>query len=127
MSLFPRLVVEKTAEYRVAGGRVRLLPAEVALQDRSRRGRRAPPASAVKDLVENVLDAGASRIEVDIEDGGISLIRVRDDEHRMSPGDAERAIAEHATSKIQSADDLARVESLGFRGRTSTPSAPSPT
>jgi len=81
----------------------------------------------VKDLVENVLDAGASRIEVDIEDGGISLIRVRDDEHRMSPGDAERAIAEHATSKIQSADDLARVESLGFRGRPSTPSAPSPT
>ncbi len=74
------------------------------------------PASAVKELVENALDAGASRIEVDIEDGGISLIRVRDDGHGMADGDAERAVAEHATSKIRTADDLARVESLGFRG-----------
>ncbi len=74
------------------------------------------PASAVKELVENSLDAGASRVEVDIVDGGISAIRVRDDGHGMSPGDAGRAVAEHATSKIRTADDLARVESLGFRG-----------
>ena len=114
-SLFPRLVAEETAEYGVAGGRVRLLPPEVA--HRIAAGEVIErPASAVKELVENALDAGASRIEVDIEDGGISMIRVRDDGHGMTPGDAERAVAEHATSKIRTADDLARVESLGFRG-----------
>ena len=115
MTLFPRLVTEETAEYGVTGGRVRLLPAEVA--HRIAAGEVIErPASAVKELVENALDAGASRIEVDVEDGGISLIRVRDDGHGMLPDDAERAVAEHATSKIRTADDLARVESLGFRG-----------
>jgi len=53
---------------------------------------------------------------VDVEGGGISLIRVRDDGSGMSPEDAERAVARHATSKIQSADDLARVDTLGLRG-----------
>jgi DNA mismatch repair protein MutL len=90
---------------------VRLLPAEVA--HRIAAGEVIErPASAVKELVENSLDAGASRVEVDIEDGGISLIRVRDDGHGMAPGDDERA-----TSKIRTADDLARVESLGSRGK----------
>jgi DNA mismatch repair protein MutL len=74
------------------------------------------PASAVKELIENSLDAGASRIEVEIEDGGISLIRVSDDGSGMSPEDAGRAVTEHATSKIRTADDLASVASLGFRG-----------
>jgi DNA mismatch repair protein MutL len=70
----------------------------------------------VKELIENSLDAGASRVEVEIEGGGVNLIRVRDDGSGMSPEDAERATREHATSKIQTADDLDRVISLGFRG-----------
>ncbi|MDP9411457.1 MAG: DNA mismatch repair endonuclease MutL [Actinomycetota bacterium] len=116
MRLFPRLVAEGASEYgATAGGRVRVLPPEVA--HRIAAGEVIErPASAVKELVENALDAGASRVEVEIEDGGISLIRVSDDGSGMSPDDAERAVAEHATSKIRTADDLARVVSLGFRG-----------
>jgi DNA mismatch repair protein MutL len=112
MSLFPRLVAEEAAEY---GGKVRVLPPEVA--HRIAAGEVIErPASAVKELIENSLDAGASRVEVEIEDGGMALIRVRDDGSGMSPDDAERAVTEHATSKIRTADDLASVISLGFRG-----------
>lgn len=114
MKLFPRFVSETSAEYG-GGGFVRVLPAEVA--HRIAAGEVVErPASAVKELVENALDAGASRVEVDIEGGGVRLIRVSDDGSGMSEGDAERAIMRHATSKIQTADDLALVESLGFRG-----------
>ncbi len=74
------------------------------------------PAGAVKELVENALDAGARRIQIDIEEGGKKLIRVRDDGSGMSAGDAVLCLQRHATSKISGADDLWRVQTLGFRG-----------
>ncbi len=74
------------------------------------------PASVVKELVENAIDAGAGRISIAIEQGGKRLIRVEDDGEGMSPGDAELAIARHATSKIACAEDLAAILTHGFRG-----------
>ena len=74
------------------------------------------PASALRELVENALDAGATRIDVEIEEGGSRLIRVVDNGRGMSPGDAERSIQRHATSKILTREDLFRIASLGFRG-----------
>lgn len=74
------------------------------------------PANAVKELVENALDAGARRITIDIEEGGKKLIRVRDDGSGMSAQDAVLCLQRHATSKIENADDLWRISTLGFRG-----------
>ncbi|RYX82027.1 DNA mismatch repair endonuclease MutL [bacterium] len=74
------------------------------------------PSNAVKELVENSLDAGARRITIEIEEGGKKLIRVRDDGSGMSAQDAVLCLQRHATSKIQEADDLWRIQTLGFRG-----------
>ncbi len=74
------------------------------------------PSSVVKELVENSLDAGARRIEVEISAGGVGKIVVRDDGCGMSAADVKMAVLRHATSKIRSADELVTVGSLGFRG-----------
>jgi DNA mismatch repair protein MutL len=74
------------------------------------------PASVVKELLENALDASARRIDVEIESGGKRLIRIVDDGEGMSRDDAILAFERHATSKLRSADDLDRITTLGFRG-----------
>ncbi len=74
------------------------------------------PSSVVKELLENSLDAGASRIDIDIEQGGIKLIRVRDNGSGIFQDDLALALSRHATSKIVSLQDLEQISSLGFRG-----------
>ena len=96
-------------------GRIRILPDQVANQiaacevvDR--------PASVVKELLENSLDASANRIRIEVEAGGRRLIRIADDGHGMSRDDALLAFERHATSKLRTADDLLAIATLGFRG-----------
>jgi DNA mismatch repair protein MutL len=96
-------------------GQIRILPDQVANQiaagevvDR--------PASVVKELLENALDAGAMRIRVEVEGGGRKLIRISDDGNGMNRDDALLAFERHATSKLRTADDLLSIATLGFRG-----------
>ncbi|HVZ80881.1 MAG TPA: DNA mismatch repair endonuclease MutL [bacterium] len=74
------------------------------------------PSSVVKELVENALDARTDSIEVEVEEGGLKLIKVTDRGEGMTPEDAHLAVQKHATSKIQTTDDLSRLHSFGFRG-----------
>src|SRR6266705_2905503 len=74
------------------------------------------PASVAKELVENAIDAGATRISIDVEAGGRRLLKVSDDGEGMTRDDAVLAFERHATSKISRAEDLAVIGTLGFRG-----------
>src|SRR5438445_10938292 len=95
--------------------RIRLLPEQVANQIAAGEVVERP-ASVVKELVENALDAQASRVTVEIQAGGRSLIRVADDGFGMSKDDALLCLERHATSKIRRSEDLAAISTLGFRG-----------
>src|SRR5512137_1811174 len=95
--------------------RIRLLPEQVANQIAAGEVIERP-ASVVKELVENSLDAQAGRVSVEIQAGGRSLIRVMDDGTGMSRDDALLCLERHATSKIRRAEDLAAVATMGFRG-----------
>src|SRR5213079_609159 len=95
--------------------RIRLLPEQVANQIAAGEVVERP-ASVVKELVENALDAQASRVTVEIQAGGRSLLRVADDGTGMSRDDALLCLERHATSKIKRAEDLAAIATMGFRG-----------
>jgi DNA mismatch repair protein MutL len=99
----------------IAMNRIRLLPEQVANQIAAGEVIERP-ASVVKELVENALDAQAERVTIEISAGGRSLIRVTDDGLGMSRDDALLCLERHATSKIQKAEDLAAIRTMGFRG-----------
>src|ERR1700723_3983985 len=95
--------------------RIKLLPEQVANQIAAGEVVERP-ASVVKELVENSLNAGAKKISIEIQAGGRSLIRINDDGLGMSRDDALLCLERHATSKIQRAEDLSAIATMGFRG-----------
>ena len=74
------------------------------------------PASAIKEMIENSIDAGAKHITVEIQNGGVTFMRISDDGCGMDPDDLPLSVRRHATSKIRTADDLDGISTLGFRG-----------
>src|SRR5574338_1530643 len=96
-------------------GRIQKLPPDLANQIAAGEVVERP-ASVVKELVENALDAGAARISIAVELGGKKLIRVEDNGEGMEPDDARLALERHATSKIRQPEDLGAIRTLGFRG-----------
>lgn len=94
---------------------IRVLPPEVAARIAAGEVIERP-VSVVRELLDNAIDAGSTRVTVETEDGGVTLIRVTDDGRGIPPGDLELAFERHATSKIENAADLGHVRTLGFRG-----------
>src|SRR6266478_3742582 len=105
----------QTSSYNRFMGRIRILSDLVANQIAAGEVVERP-ASVVKELLENSLDAGATRIRIEVEAGGRKLIRIADNGHGMVKDDALLAFERHATSKLRTSDDLLSIATLGFRG-----------